>query len=234
MKLQGIFMDAAAQTITMKRQMRETIKQRLKDLPRSTIVAQSQAVCSEVLKHKSFRDSKCVSVYLSMEQEIDTRDIVHHVLASKKTCFVPYIARIDNDNSTSTRPRTEMRMVQLLSEEDLATFVPNSWGIPEPPPHSLPSRKDCLQEACLDLIIVPGVAFDCNGGRLGHGKGYYDSFIKRCTEVMLAADKPRPFLMGLALREQMVEVVPRHEHDVLMDQVIVDLDNIENPSPPSS
>lgn len=78
-------------------------------------------------------------------------------------------------------------MLSLRSLEDFKTLKRNSWGIPTPPKSSISERENCLDrgishendEFGLDLIIVPGVAFDHSCRRLGHGKGYYDFFFKR-------------------------------------------------------
>lgn len=67
------------------------------------------------------------------------------------------------------------------------------------------------------MVVAPGVAFTKNGGRLGHGKGYYDSFFKKLTE--LQKDR-QAFKVGLALKEQIVDDVPLSEHDVLLDLVV--------------
>lgn len=65
-------------------------------------------------------------------------------------------------------------------------------------------------------MIAPGAAFTRNGGRLGHGKGYYDSFFKRVEAVQ---GKP-VFKIGLAFNEQIVDNVPLTERDVLLDLVL--------------
>lgn len=68
----------------------------------------------------------------------------------------------------------------------------------------------------LDLVIVPGVAFTSNGGRLGHGKGYYDSFLHLLTKEQAH----KPTTVALAFKEQIVEEVPLHEHDVKIDYIL--------------
>jgi 5-formyltetrahydrofolate cyclo-ligase len=94
-----------------------------------------------------------------------------------KNVFVPFI-----DGPT-------MHMLKTPSLADVKSFPSNRWGIPEPP--SLEGRenglhylgtllKPALDGKGLDLIVVPGVAFDRDMNRLGHGKGYYDHFIQRC------------------------------------------------------
>lgn len=77
-----------------------------------------------------------------------------------------------------------MDMLSIGSRTDYHSLEPDSWGIPSIPKNSLPDRKNCLEDGGLDLIVVPGVAFDENFGRLGHGKGYYDYFLARYKLVV--------------------------------------------------
>lgn len=77
-------------------------------------------------------------------------------------------------------------------------------------------RAEVLVSGGLDLVIAPGVAFTKSGARLGHGKGYYDGFFRK---VEAGQDRP-VFKVGLALKEQIVEDVPLHEHDVVLDLVL--------------
>lgn len=68
----------------------------------------------------------------------------------------------------------------------------------------------------LDMIILPGVAFTRDGKRLGHGKGYYDTFQ---TNIFKLQER-RPVRVALAFKEQICDDVPVHEHDVILDQVL--------------
>ena len=68
----------------------------------------------------------------------------------------------------------------------------------------------------LDLIIVPGLAFTADGKRMGRGKGYYDTYLKRC----LSSQNKPPVTVALAFSPQIVESVPTNEHDVNVDLVL--------------
>lgn len=106
---------------------------------------------------------------------------------------------------------TDMRMLHLRSQEEFSAMKSNRWGIREPEefyPSSSPAesaddddeapqvREDALKHTTggrgLDLILAPGVAFDTAGGRLGHGKGYYDRYIARTTVFNQECGKPAP------------------------------------------
>ncbi len=72
-------------------------------------------------------------------------------------------------------------------------------------------------------MIVPGVVFDQNCGRIGHGKGYYDSFISRATNANITRGLPRLITIGICFDEQVLgdgERVPMAEHDEPLDYVV--------------
>jgi 5-formyltetrahydrofolate cyclo-ligase len=89
----------------------------------------------------------------------------------------------------------------------------NKWGIPEPP-ESMP--RIAATPGDIDLLVVPGLAFDAKGGRLGQGKGYYDRFIARMRK-----DFDKPLLIAVGLDPQLVDRVPVTELDLTMDLIIV-------------
>ena len=114
--------------------------------------------------------------------ELQTAQIVTHALESGKTVFVPFI----------TRKSPTMDMLQLRDQQDFNTLKPDNWGIPSLDPASVEDRTNCLgykgvkgtpaAGGHLDLVLVPAVAFDQDYNRLGHGKGYYDRFLKHYAQ----------------------------------------------------
>jgi len=147
--------------------------------------------------------------------ELDTAPLVSAILAAGKVLYVPKL-----DTSHSARPR--MDMLRVYDQSDLDSFPSGLWGIREPPhDRNGEPRSNALDpDQQLDLVIVPGVAFDTSMGRLGHGKGYYDSFI---TEYIAKTGRSRPFLVALALNEQVLqgEQVPMISgHDWRMDCIV--------------
>lgn len=132
-----------------------------------------------------------VSIYLSMPTaEISTRAIVLHALQEGKQVFVPFVYKFDHSNPKGLK--SAMDMVSLRSSEDYESLQPDPWGIPTPGEETMKGR-DCvlgekeigqcnvdeMRKEDLDVIIMPGVAFDRKLSRLGHGKGFYDSFLQR-------------------------------------------------------
>lgn len=128
-------------------------------------------------------------------KEISTTAIVKDALASGKQVFVPYIHKAKGQERTSL-----MDMLALESLEDFKSLQPDNWGIPSLSKASVPERENVLggkglssgdesnnkdvdrDEIAFDLVIVPAVAFDHQLNRLGHGKGYYDTFFSKCHD----------------------------------------------------
>ena len=142
--------------------------------------------------------------------ELTTKNVVIHALQHGKEVYVPYVYRVVTP--TSEGPASMMDMVSLHSQEDFQNFEPDTWGIPTPSKFSIADRKRCLGENShdekslrnweggmqhLDMIILPGMAFDREFARLGHGKGYYDFFLTRYQRALDKAPSPKhgmPFL----------------------------------------
>ncbi|KAF0727931.1 hypothetical protein AaE_009491, partial [Aphanomyces astaci] len=142
--------------------------------------------------------------------EASTAAIIHEIFAQGKKLYVPKV----------TGPRSEdMVMLHVTSQRDIDTFPKSKWNIPEPlldHPNGLP-RENALDVTDLDLILVPGVAFDAHCNRLGHGKGYYDCFFDRYASKCHGALPPT---LGIALPEQVIDQVPTSAHDKALDGLV--------------
>jgi 5-formyltetrahydrofolate cyclo-ligase len=138
-----------------------------------------------------YQAARRISVYLSMPAgEINTSGIVRHALSQGKKVFIPYTYNLVSP--AEGQPKSIMDMVELRSMLELDALKPDKWGIPTPDNDSIASRANCFggngitrgdmgaATDGLDLIVLPGMAFDTSFGRLGHGKGFYDYFLSRC------------------------------------------------------
>ena len=140
-----------------------------------------------------FKEACIIHIFLSKADEPETSQIIELAWKSGKKIGVPCVL-----------PDTlELLHSQLISFEDLR---PGALGVLEP---SLEQRTALTPES-FDLVIVPGVAFDRQGGRLGYGKGYYDRFLKMT----------RAFRIGVCFSSQIVESVPMEDHDIHMQGLI--------------
>ncbi|KAL8997574.1 MAG: hypothetical protein Q9169_003192 [Polycauliona sp. 2 TL-2023] len=182
----------------------------------------ADAAKETLLSLPEYQSAKRISVYLSMPKgELSTRSIVTAALQQGKEVYVPYIHKTtppaEKESSASV-----MDLVSLHSQEDFEALQPDPWGIPTPGENSISDRRCCLgqqrfalandevsglQSGKLELVIMPGVAFDPHLNRLGHGKGYYDRFLsqyQRLLENNPDAENQMPFLVALALEEQVL------------------------------
>lgn len=165
---------------------------------------------NKLLSLPEYNSAKRIGVYLSMPTgEISTTGIVQDALKHNKEVFIPYIHSVD---VTPAQPKVSvMDMLALNSMEEFESLEPDKWGIPSLRAESVPSRKNCLgghgvsparpRDATgnglgLDLIVMPGMAFDTSMRRLGHGKGYYDYFLKTYSKEVESKTNTRrhPFL----------------------------------------
>ena len=187
-----------------------------------------------------------ISVYLSMPTgEINTSSIVHHALGQGKKVFIPYTYSLQTPKEG--QPKSIMDMVELHSVQDFESLQPDKWGIPTPSKDSIASRTNCFggegitkgeardEGHGLDLIIMPGMAFDAQFGRLGHGKGFYDYFLARCHQESRMPFRGKIYwhstgrrltnhvVVGLSLTEQFLapnESVPMDASDFHLDALI--------------
>ncbi|EFP89565.1 5,10-methenyltetrahydrofolate synthetase [Puccinia graminis f. sp. tritici] len=233
------------QKLLIRRQVQEV----LKEITSESLVHQGE----EVLKHlKSFNhyvDSDRVSCYKSMSSaELPTDSIIKNLLENKKKLFLPYIHSPSEPADPKKTGAHRMEMLELKSWADFQTgLVPVSFSSSSSSPQVFqfdPAKIAGLENALpegLDLILLPGLAFDRFGNRLGRGKGYYDEYLNaypsvasrpsitnypdHLTEKQQSEKSTRrwPILVGMCLREQLLpekEYIPTQAHDRRIDYLI--------------
>lgn len=139
--------------------------------------------------------------------EVSTNTIVLDALEQGKKLFVPYISK-----TTDAEQRTEsyMELVSVESKEDYEGLPNDNWGIPSPGPESIAGRDNALrtlmvetgthtdeQAHGLDLILMPGMAFDHDLRRLGHGKGFYDRYLSQYRALVLRKPGAKVPVLGM-------------------------------------
>lgn len=159
----------------------------------------SQRITEGVLQLDEYRRASCVMWYVDVRAEVRTRHALPAAIASGKKTVIPYCVE------------GELELFHLESMDELEE---GAYRILEPREElrSLDNKRVSVKE--LDLILVPGVAFDAKGGRTGHGKGYYDKLLENA--------KPETPLVALAFECQMFDEIPMQEHDIYMDKVVTE------------
>ncbi|KNC76918.1 5-formyltetrahydrofolate cyclo-ligase, partial [Sphaeroforma arctica JP610] len=156
-----------------------------------------------VLQSPAYLASKHVAVYLSTETELDTKFIIEDIFATGRHCYVPRYTL------------SAMHMLRCDNEAEIQEMPLTKWNIRQPKEYD--TQRDAFVNKKLDLIIVPGVAFSTSGGRLGHGKGYYDKYLSQCKTQ---EETSRVQTLGLGLTVQRRVDIPLDPHDVPIDFVI--------------
>jgi 5-formyltetrahydrofolate cyclo-ligase len=163
----------------------------------------SSAASRHLLALEPLAACRTILLFYPYKDEIDTRPFMAAAIRRGQEIWLPL-----------TDP-AERRLTPYVYGGEKA-LRQGAYGIWEPDP------TVCRQAdiAKLDAVVLPGVAFDGCGGRLGYGGGYYDRFLERCGQ--------RPLLVGYAFATQVVERVPTEPHDVPIDYLVTD-DGINGP-----
>jgi 5-formyltetrahydrofolate cyclo-ligase len=160
----------------------------------------SRRIVGAFMSLPEYATAETVMFYIDVRSEVRTRHDLQLALESGKRVIVPWC------NAAG-----ELELFRLTSMDELELGM---YRILEPKQdlRGLPEKQVDVSE--LDLIMVPGVAFDRRGGRMGHGKGYYDKLLQHAR-----LDTP---LVALAFECQLFEEIPVAEHDIFMDRVITE------------
>lgn len=178
----------------MKKKLKNEVILKREFLPKEELLRKSAEIKEKLFSLDEFKDSKTVMFYMSIKNEVYTHDMVKEALASKKVA-VPVV-----DNANGEIFPSEIKSFSELSVGTLGILEPKMEFMRKLPPEEI------------DLIIVPGIAFDCRGHRIGYGKGCYDKLLKKTKAIRV----------GLALELQIINEVPKEAHDVPMDKIITE------------
>lgn len=153
----------------------------------------SAALTARLLALPLWQTAHTVHLFAPFGSEVDTLPLCRALWAEGRAAVLPRVA-----------PDRQLEHCLALGPEDLE---PGAWSIPEP-------TRSCqeIDPAEVALVLVPGVAFDRAGGRLGYGGGYYDRFLDDCPAPRVA----------LAFHLQLVPAVPRDAHDRLVHAIVTD------------
>ena len=162
----------------------------------------SDIICNKFLDQTAYQQADTVMWYLHCRSEVRTINFIIAALESSKNCIIPYC----------TTDQKGQKKLGLWLLEDLSELKPGTWGILEPP-ESKWGEKEVSPEQ-LDLVMVPGVAFDHEGGRLGNGAGYYDRLLQ---EV-----RPDTELTAVCYESQICDKIIMEKHDVYMDTILTE------------
>ena len=164
-----------------------------------TRAALSRAIVRDIVETSVYRRSNTVMAYASFGNELQTDEFVRHVLDQGKILLLPKVNR-------------QRELLEIYRVRDpVQDLRVGTWGIREP----RPDRCARMEPHIIDFVLVPGLAFDRRGRRLGYGGGFYD-------KLLADSLSPCAWLVAGAFESQMVEKVPVDEHDMPMDVVVTE------------
>lgn len=176
-----------------KETLRKLMKERRKALTDREIAEKSAAVQKKLFSLPEFANAKTVMTYISAFREVSTDGIINRLFECKKRVAVP----VSNTDSITLTP-------SYIS--GTAELVRGAYGIKEPS-----VIRECTVSD-IDIIIVPGIAFDVRKNRMGFGKGYYDRLLYGSDAIKI----------GLCYDFQLLDIIPSDKHDIPMDIIITE------------
>lgn len=183
-----------------KRQIRALAQAARRDQPDKDVI--SRRIVERFLTLPEQQTAETVLWYVDVRDEVRTRYDLPAVLHGGRRIVIPWC-----------HAEGELELFHLESMSELAT---GRYGILEPQLALRTLSGKRVEPQAVDLAMIPGVAFDCRGGRLGHGRGYYDK--------LLARVRPDAHLVGLAFECQLFDEIPMDAHDVFLDRVLTEKD----------
>jgi 5-formyltetrahydrofolate cyclo-ligase len=176
--------------------------QRLRLSPEERRLA-AERVLARLAGTRLFLVSRRIACYLPNDGEVDTSDLIERMWRLRKKVFLPVLSRLALDRLWFARALPGMQL------------VPNRYGIPEP----RVAARDLVRAREIDLILLPLVAFDNNGNRLGRGAGFYDRSLAFLRQRRFLRT---PRLLGLAYDFQRVPKIDADPWDVPLDGIVTD------------
>lgn len=180
----------------MKTELKEKIFEKRNVLSKEAVKEKSSRIRESVCLLKEFKNSKNILFYVSFNNEVDTHEIIKELLKNnQKRIIIPFVQK-------------NKIILQLSELEDFNDLEPKTFGILEPKDDKI--KK--FDPGNVELVIVPGIAFDRRGHRIGYGLGHYDRF--------LAGLKKKTKKIALAFDFQIIDKIPEEEHDIAMDIIV--------------
>jgi len=197
-------MSLEASTEQQKNLIRQEIRQLRQSISAETSFSAGKSAASNLESLPEFEKAKQIACFLSFDGEIDTSPVIELIQKRGKTCLLPYL-----------RPSKPNRLWFL-------PFYPgdkmkkNRYGIPEVDKGS----ENAVRISQIDTILMPLVAFDIEGNRLGMGGGFYDATLAYLKEPEF--ENSRPSCLGFAFEKQKVNSIPCESWDYKIDAVVTD------------
>lgn len=184
-----------------KRSFRKRCRQKNEALIGLDCEFNSEVICSKLVEMPEFKQAVTVMAFMPMSSEPDITGVIEYALGYGKVVCVPVCAK--------------HRQLLAVQPVDWEKMVTRKFGMREP------EEDNCIliDPNSIDVAIIPGLAFDAQCNRLGHGMGYYDNFLSQYGSEIVK--------VGVCYESQLYKSVPTDELDVPMDWVITEMTRYE-------
>ena len=183
---------------TKKRKIRDEISKKLSMFSDDEIVQKTKKIENRLFNFANFMEAKIALLYINSPNEIVTKNIIKRSADNKRVVILPVFD-------------SEKHKTVLMKVDDLKTDLKTGCrGILEPDGN----RCKIVPTDCVDIAIIPGIAFDEKGGRIGSGEGYYDRLIPKLS---ITTRK-----VSLAFEAQIIQQLPMEPHDKHVDIIITE------------
>lgn len=189
-----------------KAELRREFQDIRKQIPAATRYLAAKSAADLLLEQDFFHNSEHIACYMPMRFEFDTLPIIELILQSNKHCYLPVMQHDKENNLIFVRYRNDDKLHQ------------NEYSILEPV-----NLSHQIKPSELDLVLMPLVAFDRLGHRLGTGGGFYDRAFSFLYENQTAK---RPCMVGLGFAAQEAELIPIEKWDISLNRVITEREMI--------
>jgi 5-formyltetrahydrofolate cyclo-ligase len=184
-----------------KSDIRKDILYKRNSLSESEIINNSKIISLRVIATKEYQSSKSIGAYYPTGSEVKTFDIIKHSIDNKKEVGLPRV--IDS---------TKIEFFKIIEDSfDKIKFTKGKYEIFE-------NSMSTTSIDQMDLLIIPGIAFDLQGSRIGYGKGYYDRFL---------SSRKAKYVIGLAYEAQVVNEIPNNDYDIPVNIIITEKRTIQ-------
>jgi len=177
-----------------KKELRKKFKDLREALSEKEWFEYSKRICENLIASFFFKNSQTIAFYYPVNKEVDLTIAIEEALKQGKEIFLP-------------KTHLKEKRLSFHKVTDLGKLSPGVFGILEPP-----SNNPSIEACALDLVLVPGLAFDLRKFRLGYGGGFYDRFLR----------ETRALKIGIAFSFQIIEKLPQDPWDEKMDYILTE------------
>ncbi|PNR98974.1 5-formyltetrahydrofolate cyclo-ligase [Petrotoga miotherma DSM 10691] len=178
-----------------KKEVREMILKKRLELDQEKYETYSQKIVEKLRNQIKKMEFDSIALYYPINKEVNVLSLIEELLKTQKKVYLPKVLG------------KQMKMGRVKS---LDRLIKSKFNIPEPIDDEFSSK--------IDLYIIPAIAYDFNGYRIGYGGGYYDRYFLQ---------NPKTYLIGVVFNFQLIDSVPIHPHDLQADLIMTEKKEIE-------